>query len=387
MEVTILMPCLNEAETLGICIRKAKSWLISNNVKGEILVADNGSTDGSIELAESLGVTVINVKEKGYGAALMKGIAYAKGKYVIMGDSDDSYDFSDLNMFLTKLREGYDLVMGNRFKGGIKKGAMPLLHRYLGNPVLSFLGRLFFKNNIGDFHCGLRGFKQNLVNQLKLQTSGMEFASEMIVKAALFNVKITEVPTILSPDGRTRRSHLRTWRDGWRHLRFLLMYSPRWLFQIPGIILILVGLLLMALTIGGRFEIFSGIVLDTNTLIFGGTFVILGFSCISLGIFTRTFAVEEGFLPYNKQHEMFNKKFNLEMGIIIGLILLIIGISGFAYSFIIWKNENFGELIYPRILRIVIPSVVSLVLGCQTIFSSFFLSILKIKRINKSETT
>jgi glycosyltransferase involved in cell wall biosynthesis len=383
MEITVLMPCLNEAETLEACICKAKSWLVSNKVDGEILIADNGSTDGSVEIARGLGVRVINVLEKGYGAALMSGITNSRGKYVIMGDSDDSYDFSDLSMFLEKLRGGYDLVIGNRFKGGIKDGAMPLLHRYLGNPVLSFLGRLFFKCSIGDFHCGLRGFKQNLAAQLKLQTLGMEFASEMIVKAALFNFRITEVATTLSVDGRARNSHLRTWRDGWRHLRFLLMYSPKWLFQIPGLILMLTGILLMALTLGGRFEIAKGVILDTNTLIFGGTFIILGFSCLSLGTFTRTFAIEEGFLPQNKSHEIFNRKFNLEIGIVTGLVLLIIGIAGFIYSFILWGNANFGQLVYPRILRIVVPSVVSLVLGCQTIFSSFFLSILRIKRINK----
>jgi glycosyltransferase involved in cell wall biosynthesis len=383
MEITILMPCLNEAETLGACICKAKSWLNSNKIEGEVLIADNGSRDGSVEIANTLGARIINVQEKGYGAALMSGITHARGKYVIMGDSDDSYDFSDLDKFLEKLRQGYDLVMGNRFKGGIKEGAMPFLHRYLGNPVLSFLGRLFFKCDIGDFHCGLRGFKQNLAGQLMLQTSGMEFASEMVVKAALFSFRIAEVPTTLSPDGRTRRSHLRTWRDGWRHLRFLLMYSPKWLFQIPGIILVTLGIVFMALTIGGRFQIAKGVILDTNTLIFGGTFIILGFSCLSLGTFTRTFAIEEGFLPHNKRHEIFSRQFKLEIGIVIGLILLLLGVAGFIYAFVLWGDANFGQLVYAKILRIVVPSVVCLVLGCQTIFSSFFLSILQIKRLKK----
>lgn len=384
MEITILMPCLNEAETLATCISKAKLWLQSNKVDGEVLIADNGSTDGSIKIAENLGARVINVAEKGYGAALMNGILNAKGSYVIMGDSDDSYDFSNLSLFVEKLREGYDLVMGNRFKGGIAKEAMPFLHKYLGNPVLSYLGRLFFKCPIGDFHCGLRGFKQNIVSVLGLQTTGMEFASEMVVKATIFNLKITEVPTTLSKDGRSRPPHLRTWRDGWRHLRFLLMYSPKWLFKIPGITLMVLGLLLVLLTIKGPLEIVNGILLDTNTLIFGGTFIILGFSCVSLGIFTRTYAVEEGFLPRTRRDRQFDEKFNLELGIVIGLIILLLGIAGFIYSFFIWENTGFGQLQYPKILRIVIPSVVCLVLGCQTIFSSFFIGILKIKRKDKN---
>ena len=383
MEVTILMPCLNEAETLGICITKAKTWLDTKKINGEVLIADNGSTDGSIEIAGQQGARVVNVPEKGYGAALIYGISNAKGKYVIMGDSDDSYDFSDLSLFLEKLREGNDLVMGNRFKGGIGKGAMPFLHRYLGNPVLSFIGRLFFNTKIRDFHCGLRGFRQTMAADLALQTTGMEFASEMIVKASIFDMKIAEVPTTLSKDGRSRPPHLRTWRDGWRHLRFLLMYSPKWLFQIPGIVLAALGLLLMLLTIRQPLEIFDRIILDTNTLIFAGTFIILGFSCLSIGVFTRTYAVEEGFLPRNRYDKRFEERFNLEIGLIGGLILLLIGIGGFVYSFFIWKSKGFGQLEYPKILRIVIPSMVSIILGSMTIFSSFFVSILRIKRREK----
>ena len=234
MELTILMPCLNEAETLPICINKAMKWLQQNDIDAEILIADNGSKDGSQSIAIRSGCRVINVSPKGYGAALIGGIKNAKGKYIIMGDCDDSYDFSNLTGFIEKLREGYDLVMGNRFKGGIEKEAMPLLHRYVGNPVLSFLGRSFFKSDIGDFHCGLRGFKKNILERLNLQATGMEFASEMVVKSVIFDLKITEVPTRLFKDGRNRRPHLRTWSDGWRHLRFLLMYSPTWLFKIPG---------------------------------------------------------------------------------------------------------------------------------------------------------
>jgi glycosyltransferase involved in cell wall biosynthesis len=380
MELTILMPCLNEAETIGICIRKANDWIAKNDVQAEVLIADNGSTDGSQQIALDAGARVIDVSDKGYGAALISGILHAKGMFVIMGDSDGSYDFSSLNSFLDKLRQGYDLVMGNRFKGGIAKGAMPFLHRYIGNPVLSFIGRLFFKTRIGDFHCGLRGFKQNIVSRLHLQTLGMEFASEMIVKASLFHLKITEVPATLTMHGRTRPSHLRTWHDGWRHLRFLLMYSPKWLFYIPGISLFVLGLLLMLLTVFRPFEIIKGIYFDTNTLIFAGVFIITGFSCITLGLFTRTYATEEGFLPKKKLDDKIEKFFTLEIGVLIGIIILLCGIAGSFYSFYIWQQAKFGNLDYKQILRIVVPSATLILLGTQLLFSSFFLGILKIKR-------
>jgi glycosyltransferase involved in cell wall biosynthesis len=380
MELTILMPCLNEAETIGTCTRKANSWLSENNVSGEVLVADNGSTDGSQQIAMDAGARVVCVKEKGYGAALIGGILQAKGKYIIMGDSDDSYDFSSLNYFLDKLRQGYDLVMGNRFKGGIEKGAMPFLHQYFGNPVLSFIGRLFFRTRIKDFHCGLRGFKQTIVSRLHLQTLGMEFASEMIVKASLFNFSIAEVPTTLAIPGRTRQPHLRTWRDGWRHLRFLLMHSPKWLFYIPGISLFVIGLLLMLLTVFKPFEIVKGIYFDTNTLIFAGVFIITGFSCITLGLFTRTYATEEGFLPKNRLDDRIEKLFTLESGVLIGLIIFLCGVTGSIYSFYIWQQAKFGRLDYKEILRIVVPSATLILLGTQLLFSSFFLGILKIKR-------
>jgi glycosyltransferase involved in cell wall biosynthesis len=380
MELTILMPCLNEAETIGICIKKANDWISENDVHAEVLISDNGSTDGSQKIAIGLGARVINAPDKGYGAALISGILKAKGEYVIMGDSDGSYDFSSLNFFLDKLRQGYDLVMGNRFKGGIGKGAMPLLHRYFGNPVLSFIGRLFFKTPIGDFHCGLRGFKQNIVSKLHLQTLGMEFASEMIVKASLFNLKIIEVPTTLSVDGRTRSSHLRTWRDGWRHFRFLLMHSPKWLFYIPGISLLVIGILLMLLTIVRPFEIIKGIYFDTNTLVFASVFIITGFSCIALGLFTRTYATEEGFLPKNKLDDKIEKFFTLEIGVLIGAFIFLCGVTGSVYSFYIWQQAKFGRLDYKEILRIVIPSATLILLGTQLLFSSFFLGILKIRR-------
>jgi glycosyltransferase involved in cell wall biosynthesis len=380
MELTILMPCLNEAETIGICIKKATDWALKNNVDSEILISDNGSTDGSQKIAMNAGARVIHAPDKGYGAALIYGILHAKSKYVIMGDSDDSYDFSSLNLFLEKLRQGSDLVMGNRFKGGIAKGAMPLLHRYVGNPVLSFLGRLFFKTPIGDFHCGLRGCRQDIVSRLHLQTLGMEFASEMIVKASMSHLKISEVPTTLFKDGRTRPPHLKTWRDGWRHLRFLLMYSPKWLFYVPGISLFFLGLLLMLLTVLKPFEIVKGVFFDTNTLLFAGVFIITGFSCITLGLFTRTYATEEGFLPKNKLDDRLEKIFTLEIGLLAGIIIFFCGFAGSLFSFFIWKQAKFGRLDYKEILRIVVPSAILILLGTQLVFSSFFLGILKIKR-------
>jgi glycosyltransferase involved in cell wall biosynthesis len=374
------MPCLNEAETLAICITKAKNWLASNNVNGEVVIGDNGSTDGSQEIAKNLGARVINVPSKGYGSALMGAIEASHGSYVIMGDSDDSYDFGDLTLFLNELRNGYDLVMGNRFLGGVKKGAMPFLHKYLGNPGLSFIGRLFFGSKAGDFHCGLRGFRQDIVSLLNLQTTGMEFASEMVVKATIFNLKITEVPTTLSPDGRSRPPHLRTWRDGWRHLRFLLIYSPRWLFLIPGCFLIILGLILNILIIQKPFNIIGDINLDTNTLLYAGAFIIVGFQSFIFGIFTRAYAVQAGFLPKNDKLTKWLEIINLETGLIVGLIIFFAGLSGTIYSLTLWNKAHFGQLDYPSILRIVIPSVVSIILGLQTMLSSFFISVLNVNK-------
>jgi len=380
MELTILMPCLNEAETIGTCIRKAKNWIASNGVDAEVLISDNGSTDGSQQIAVELGARVIHAPDKGYGAALIFGILHARGMYVIMGDSDDSYDFSSLNPFLDKLRLGFDLVMGNRFKGGISKGAMPWIHRYFGTPLLSAIGKLFFNSPIGDIQCGLRGFKQNLLTRLHLQTMGMEFASEMIVKASLFHLKIAEVPTTLYVDGRSRAPHLRTWQDGWRNLRFYLMHSPKWLFYIPGISLFFIGLMLMLLTIARPFEISKGIHFDANTLLFGGVFLITGFSCITLGLFTRTYATEEGFLPRNNLDDKIEKIFTLEIGILAGLVIFLCGLGGSIYAFYVWKQAKFGNLEYSEILRIVVPSATLILLGTQLLFSSFFLSVLKIKK-------
>ena len=380
IELSIVMPCLNEAETLAICITKANNWLIQNNVIGEVVIGDNGSTDGSQKIATDLGARVINVPTKGYGSALMGAIEASYGKYVIMGDSDDSYDFGNLTLFVQELRNGYDLVMGNRFKGGVAKGAMPFLHRYLGNPVLSFIGRLFFGSKARDFHCGLRGFRQDIVSVLNLRTTGMEFASEMVVKATIFNLKITEVATTLSPDGRSRPPHLRTWRDGWRHLRFLLIYSPRWLFLIPGVFLMLFGFILSILIIQKPFEIIGNINLDTNTLLYSGAFMIVGFQAFIFGIFTRAYAVQAGFLPQNDQLIKWLEIMSLEKGLIAGLIIFFAGILGTIHSLTLWNEVHFGRLDYPSILRIVIPSVVAIILGLQTILSSFFISVLNVNK-------
>jgi glycosyltransferase involved in cell wall biosynthesis len=380
IELTVVMPCLNEAETIGTCISKAMNWMKQNSVSGEVVIGDNGSTDGSQALAEGLGARVIAVPRKGYGSALMGAIEAAKGKYVIMGDSDDSYDFANLGPFLNELRNGYDLVMGNRFKGGISEGAMPFLHRYLGNPVLSFIGRLFFNCPVRDFHCGLRGFRQDLVTILDLKTTGMEFASEMVVKSTLFKVKITEVPTTLSKDGRTRPPHLRTWRDGWRHLRFLLIYSPRWLFLYPGIFLMALGLILGLFIMQGPLGLFQHVYFDTNTLLYAGAFTIIGFQAVTFGVFTRTYAVEAGFLPVKDSLERMIEKFSVEMGLIIGLIVFMAGLGGTFYSLYVWEQSHFGQLDYPKILRVVIPSVVSIIIGLQTVLSSFFLGVLSVNK-------
>lgn len=375
-EITILMPCLNEAETLAVCIQKAKTFLARENVQGEILIADNGSTDGSQGIAKEYGARVISVPTRGYGAALKSGIAAAQGRYIIMGDADDSYDFLNLKPFLNKLREGYDLVMGNRFQGGIVNGAMPFLNRYLGNPVLSSLGRVFYKSNIGDFHCGLRGFRRDSFQQLDLQGEGMEFASEMVVKATLHNLKITEVPTQLFPDGRSRRPHLRPWRDGWRHLRLLLLFSPRWLFFYPGLLLILFGISLIATLITGPMVV-AGFNLDIHTMLFGGLFMILGLQAVCFAIFVKFIADSQmKITKANKKFRQHLKFFTLERGLAIGLLLLLLGTFGAGYTFWYWQHLSFGQLIPAKIMRILIPSVTSLILGVQLIFSSFFLAIL-----------
>lgn len=378
-ELSILMPCLNEAETLATCIRKAQKALADLNVAGEVIIADNGSTDGSPEIAAGLGARVVHVAEKGYGSALSGGIKAARGKYIIMGDADDSYDFTNLGPFLEKLRAGYDLVMGNRFKGGIEPNAMPPLHRYLGNPVLTGIGRLFFNSPCGDFHCGLRGFSKAAIQRLDLRTTGMEFASETVVKASLHGLRITEVPTTLSVDGRNRPPHLRSWRDGWRHLRFLLLYSPRWLFLYPGLLLMLVGTLVSGwLLVGPR--VVDGITLDVHTFLYAAMAIVIGYQTVIFAIFTKVFAITEGLLPEDPRLNTLFRYIRLETGILAGALLLATGIGLSIYALSFWSATSFGPLDPSRTLRLVIPAVTAIALGLQTVLSSFFLSILGLER-------
>ncbi len=378
-ELTILMPCLNEAETLETCIKKAQSFLLTSRINGEVLVADNGSTDGSQEIARCCGARVINAAERGYGSALITGTQLARGTFVIVGDADESYDFSELTSFLTALRDGADLVMGNRFQGGIAAGAMPPLHRYVGNPVLSFIGRLFFGADIGDFHCGLRGFRRTSILALNLQSSGMEFASEMVVKATLHELRIDEVPTTLRKDGRSRPPHLRTWRDGWRHLRFLLLYSPRWLFLYPGIFLmflsIVVGISVEVTTV----RIFS-VTLGVDTLVVASAFFIIGIQSLLFAVFTKIYGVSEGWLPTNKRLERMRSSVSLEVGMGIGVALIVLGATGLVFAFLNWRHARFGALNPVAALRTVVPSATLLIVGFQITLASLFVGILEIRR-------
>ena len=379
MELTVVMPCLNEAETVATCVRKAVQFIADSGIDGEVVVADNGSTDGSRQLAEEAGARVVPIPDRGYGNALMGGIVAARGEYVIMGDADDSYDFTNLMPFITELRKGYDLVMGNRFKGGIAPGAMPPLHKYLGNPVLSFVGRLFFRSAIGDFHCGLRGFRRDSAIALGLQSTGMEFASEMVVKATLAKQRITEVPTPLAKDGRSRKPHLRSFRDGWRHLRFLLLFSPRWLFFFPGLALLVVGIGVGAAVATGPITI-GGVTLDVDTLVACGACVDIGFQAILFWLFTQVYAGAEGFLPTEPKVQTLLGKLSLERGLLAGAAVGLAGLVGVIFSLTYWQGHAFGHLNYEHALRLMVPSVTALVLSCQLILGTFFLSILGIKQ-------
>lgn len=377
LELSIVMPCLNEARTLEVCIQKATNFLQRAGVHGEVIVADNGSTDGSVEIAKNMGAEVVHVAEKGYGSALMGGIAAARGKYIIMGDSDDSYDFLHLDAFLAKLREGYDLVVGNRFLGGIRPGAMPVLHRYVGNPVLSFLGNLFFRSNVGDFHCGLRGFRKDAFTALDLKTTGMEFASEMIVKASLHGLRMAEVPTVLHPDGRNRPSHLKTWRDGWRHLRFLLLYSPTWLFFYPGLFLTLVSLLVL-LTVALHPLQLGGLVLDIHTLAYAAFVCLVGLEAVTFYVVSTEYAYRRGMLPVRP--DMLSRVFRipLEYGIAAGLFLFLLGFAGALHSLLVWKAAHFKTLDPTHVMRLVIPAGLLMASGMQVVFSSFLISVFRI---------
>jgi len=379
IELSVVMPCLNEAATLETCIRKAQKALREANVAGEIVVADNGSSDASVEIAERLGARVVHVKMRGYGSALMGGIAAASGKYIVMGDADDSYDFGHILRFLEPLRQGADLVMGNRFRGGIQKGAMPRLHRYFGNPALSRLGRLFFQSPVGDFYCGLRGFRKEAYEWMGLRTTGMEFATEMIVKATLLRLQITEIPTTLSPDGRNRPSHLRTWRDGWRTLRFFLLYSPRWLFLYPGMALMLAGLLL-GLWLLPAPRVVGSVTFDVHTLVYAAAFVLLGFQAIAFAVFTKFFAISEGLLPPDSTLDSLFRYITLEVGLAVGALLTIAGLATSVYAVGAWGSKHFGALDYSHTMRLVIPAALFITLGTQTIFASFFVSVLGLRR-------
>lgn len=374
IEVSVVMPCLNEEETVAICVWKARTFMLENNISGEVIVADNGSTDRSIELAVNAGARVVNIKNRGYGAALLGGICASRGKYIIMADSDDSYDFLCLMPFIEKLRKGDDFVIGNRFKEKIAGNAMPFLHKYLGNPVLTFIGRWFFKSNLGDFHCGLRGFTREAFDSLELQTTGMEFASEMIVKATLNKCKISEVPVKLYPDGRTGKSHLNTWGDGWRHLRFLLLYSPRWLFLYPGLFLMLIGSLVTGWSLPNPKQ-----TLDIHTIIFAVGGLLIGFQAVFFAVFTKSFAVHEKLLFRSSRIERLLDKISLEFLIKIGALFVLLGIGGGGYLVYIWKVGTFFEWGITVTMRIAIFSFTFMVFGFQIIFSAFFYSYLKLQ--------
>jgi glycosyltransferase involved in cell wall biosynthesis len=378
-EVSIVMPCLNEAESLEHCLRRAQAGLEEAGLSGEIVIADNGSDDGSQEIARRFGARVVDVERKGYGAALAGGFAAARGRFVVMGDADGSYDFGTLMPFVERLRNGDDLVMGNRFAGGIDPGAMPPLNRYLGNPVLSFVGRLFFPSAIGDFHCGLRAFRREAILGLDLQSEGMEFASEMVVKATINELRISEVPTTLSPDLRTRKPHLRPWRDGWRHLRFLLLFSPRWLFLYPGIAAVLLGVGTTIALLPGPVSLF-GTSFDVHTLVYASALTVIGYQAILFSVFARVYAMTAGFLPTRSWIEDLVDRWNLEAGLVAGAVLVLAGLAMSIVALVTWGDTGFSTLDYRDTLRIVIPASTMLMLGVQTILASFFLSILGIER-------
>jgi glycosyltransferase involved in cell wall biosynthesis len=379
LELTVVLPCLNEAETLAVCVDKALAALRENGIAGEVVVADNGSTDGSQAIAVEHGARVVPVPMRGYGAALNAGIQAARGKYVLMGDADDSYEFAHIPRFLAELRGGADLVMGNRFRGGIGPKAMPPLHRYLGNPVLSLLGRVLFRAPIGDFHCGMRAFSKDAYERLQLRTTGMEFASEMVVKASLLGQKMTEVPTTLQKDGRSRPPHLKTWRDGWRHLRFLLMYSPRWLFLFPGLALMLVGLGLMAWLLPAERPL-GRMNLGVDTLAYAAAAVLLGFQLVFFGIAAKVFAITEGLLPEDEAFDRWFRYVTLETGLVVGVLLVLVGLGIAVSSVMGWAHTGYGPLPPVAMMRRTLPAMLCLMLGTEVCFASFFLSLLGLKR-------
>jgi hypothetical protein len=378
VELTILMPCLNEAETLETCIRKALGFLERSGITGEVLIADNGSTDGSQAIATGLGARVVDIAEKGYGSALLGGIGAARGEYVIMGDADDSYDFENLDLFVERLRAGDELVMGNRFRGGIEPGAMPPLHKYLGNPVLSWIGRTLFRSPIKDFHCGLRGFRRQSMIDIHLQATGMEFASEMVVKSTLGGLVVSEVPTTLSKDGRSRPPHLRSWRDGWRHLRFLMIFSPRWLFLIPGAIGVGIGLTGTLVLSLGPLE-FGSFGLDVLSQIYLAALAIVGYQSVLFAILTKIYAQHEGFsIPRSRSFERLERRASLESGALVGLAVFIIGLVIAIVQFAAWAGAGFGPLDGSSSIRLAILAALLMMMGAQTIMAGLFLGVLSV---------
>jgi len=378
IELTILMPCLNEAETLATCIEKALGYLERSGVAGEVLIADNGSTDGSQEIARSLGARVVDIPRKGYGSALIGGIDAARGEYVIMGDADDSYDFSSLDGFLERLRAGDDLVMGNRFRGGIEPGAMPPLHKYLGNPVLSWIGRVLFRSPIKDFHCGLRGFNRDAMRALHLQATGMEFASEMVVKSTLGGAKVSEVPTTLKKDGRSRPPHLRSWRDGWRHLRFLLIFSPRWLFLIPGSLGFFIGLIGALALAFGPFTI-GGVGFDVITQLYLAALAAVGYQAVLFALLTKIYAQHEGYrIPRSRSFDKLERMITLESGALAGLAVFLLGLVIAVIQFSGWAAAGFGALDPSEVFRWAVPAALFMILGSQTIMAGMFLGVLSV---------
>ena len=376
--VSVVIPCLNEAETIGFCVERAFVGIAATGLPGEVVVADNGSTDGSDRIAEELGARIVRVRERGYGAALSGGIDAARGRYVVMGDADATYDFGRIDDFVRKLEDGDDLVMGNRFAGGIEPGAMPLLNRRIGNPVLTAVGRRLFHSPVSDFHCGLRAFRRDAIAKLGLSAPGMEYASEMVIKASLGGLRVSEVPTTLAVGPTGREPHLRPWRDGWRHLRLLLLFSPRWLFLYPGAVLSIVGAGVMIALLPGPLDV-GGLRFDVDTLLFAGGAVILGFQAVVFAVFARIYGMTQGFLPEDSQLRRLFRFVTLEVGVAVGVALLAGGVAGSAYALVYWGDHSFGSLDYTVALRVVVPSVVLIVIGAQTIFSSFFLSFLGLR--------
>ncbi len=379
IDVSVVIPCLNEAETLAACIQAAKEGIYRTGLVGEIVVADNGSTDGSIAIAERLGARVVHVSARGYGNALRGGISASRGRFVVMGDGDLSYDFEAVDAFVQRLLAGFDLVMGNRFQGGIEPGAMPWPNRFIGNPVLTAVGRLLFGASAGDFHCGLRAFSRVAYDRLRLNTAGMEFASEMVVKASLYGLRVAEVPIVLRRDGRTRPPHLRRWRDGWRHLRFMLLYSPRWLFFYPGLALMAVGAALGAwLLPGGRRIGAAG--LDIDTLLVASAMLTVGYHVVVFALFTKVYASQSGLLPPSRTLGRVYRYVTLETGLLAGAAMCLAGFTILALAAWHWESIGFGRLDPSRAMRVVIPATTLFGLGVETVFASFFLSILGIER-------